>query len=323
MHLCLQAVRPLQLRGDHVRLLHEWHHDHQLLLEPLHAQLVLPVVLLLGRCLFRLLLQLLDPSLSRLFGPSLALLKLLLELLKLLRVGLGLLLSCGLIAGLGLSTLVLQGLLPLLLSLLHLRLELLLAQLEQGLCLCLRLALRLLRLFCPALEVLGHLATCLELLLGGAKAGLLIELLPGHRVVHLPRMQQLRRLSLRRVHKHEDALAEDDAVAMFQGDAILLAFQRAAVHECGADGLLHDDEDARRAVVGDCGVVLLNAGTRKPHVGPSSAVLARASADARSALLEREAELVCEQLVLVQVGDVRQREVLLLLLSLLSLLPGL
>mmetsp|Transcript_50835 Transcript_50835/g.147571 ORF Transcript_50835/g.147571 Transcript_50835/m.147571 type:complete len:223 (-) Transcript_50835:2157-2825(-) len=78
VHLCLQAVGPLQLCSDEIGLLHKRHGHHQLLLELLHAELQLPVVLLLGRGPLRLPLQLLDPLLRRLLSLSLAIFKLLL-----------------------------------------------------------------------------------------------------------------------------------------------------------------------------------------------------------------------------------------------------
>mmetsp|Transcript_115556 Transcript_115556/g.327466 ORF Transcript_115556/g.327466 Transcript_115556/m.327466 type:complete len:521 (+) Transcript_115556:656-2218(+) len=318
VHLRLQAAVPLQLGAYQVRLLHERHHEHQVLLELLHAVLVLPVVLLLGRRLLGALLEVLDPAVVFLLRLLLPLLELALQPLELPSV----LRDRRLVAGNRLRLLLLLLALPLLLLQLQLPLELLLALVQPGLRLGLRPGLGLLGLADAALQLLRHGAVLLELLLRGAADAPLVvqELLPRHRVVDLPGLEQLRGAPSGGIHEHEDALPEGDPVTVRQGGAPLAALEAVAVHEGARRGLVRRrGQDARAVRVHHRGVLLVDAGPGESHLGLGA--LGGAPADACLAYREGEAELIREELVLVQVRYVRQVETLLLLLLLLDGLP--
>mmetsp|Transcript_52910 Transcript_52910/g.160800 ORF Transcript_52910/g.160800 Transcript_52910/m.160800 type:complete len:419 (-) Transcript_52910:1782-3038(-) len=164
MHLRLHTVGPLQLLCNEVCFLHQGHDEHQLLLEPLHRDLVVPVVLLLGRGLLGGRLELLDPLLGGRLGGPLPVLELPLEPLDFLGV-LALLLGNLLLVGRGRPRLLLQ---PLPLAPLQLLPELLLPPLQQLVGLVFGLGLRVLRLLDLPLQLLRQLAARLQVLLRGA-----------------------------------------------------------------------------------------------------------------------------------------------------------
>mmetsp|Transcript_54861 Transcript_54861/g.158711 ORF Transcript_54861/g.158711 Transcript_54861/m.158711 type:complete len:223 (-) Transcript_54861:1815-2483(-) len=219
MHLRFQAMGPLQLLCNEVRLLHQWHHKHQLLLQSLHRLLVVPVFLLFCRRLLRGSLELLDASRCGGFGATLLVNELLLQTRKLLCVFLLVLRRLHLVCGLCLRLL----LDPLCLSLLHLCLEFLLALPEKLVRLLLRFVLCLLRLLYFPLELFGHLPARLQLLLRRAThlSLRLRQLLSRHGIAYLAGLEQVRGLPSGWHYEDEVALAEGDAIAMRQFQAVV------------------------------------------------------------------------------------------------------
>mmetsp|Transcript_8252 Transcript_8252/g.19371 ORF Transcript_8252/g.19371 Transcript_8252/m.19371 type:complete len:470 (-) Transcript_8252:1130-2539(-) len=306
VHLCLQPMRPPQLLDDQICLLDQGHDRHQLLLESLHRQLMLPVTFFFSRSLFRLLLQLLNLVLSSFLCLLLTLFKLLLQACQLLSMYSRLLSCLGLLAGFcGLA--LVHLLLPLLLFGLHLGTKLSFPLFHQSIRFSLSLLLGLFCLPSFPLQLLRQLTRSLEFLFCGASHLTLLQLLPSSGVAHLPGVDELGHLALARLHKHEDALSEGHAVTVRQANCHI-RLQCCAIDESGSSCLrVRGFQCYSTASVLHDGMLLVDPWNLKSHIRRVClAFLRAASANSRASFLERKLELGGEKQILIEVGYVRE-----------------
>mmetsp|Transcript_86459 Transcript_86459/g.241964 ORF Transcript_86459/g.241964 Transcript_86459/m.241964 type:complete len:501 (-) Transcript_86459:981-2483(-) len=321
VHLGFEAVRLAELYSDQVCLFHKGHRDHELFLESAHVVLALPVVLLFSSCLLRLFFQVFDLLPRRLLDFALALLEVALHFLevprmevRLLRERLAVLVlsrrsRLGVVVRLHRCLgLLLLGL-ELLLQVLHALPKFLFALSEQRVRIGLRSSLCSLGFPHLPFQFLCALAASLQLFQLLALGPALRHLFPGRSVADFARGQKLLRGAERRVNEDKHALPESNAVAMRELNTFALCARVLAVHERVCRRLLRHREHARSSGVFHCCVHLLDTWARQAHLWFLFSVVPSAPADPRPPLLESEAELVCKELILVEVRDVRQRQV--------------